>query len=303
MNVRCFLWGILLITVSSCIESDRIMHYVRFEHTINLKSDRIQVPSMLLYPRSLVLCDSNLIVFNEKMDTMFQCFHLPDLTFQYGFGTQGQGPNDFVLPSITPVKYQKNGFVMLDGINLKHISVEKDKAIVQTSTLNYGFNCFNDLISISDSSYCCNGGFENEKEFRFLYPKPDKSCFVSFYQHIRRFRIYGKDGELKRDVILDILPGQERPEVDDYLRFIHPISVYATDSYIYTLNLDMTTEEIENRKTTPNIQVFDWEGKPLTQYKLDCFINTFVVDEVANKIYGAFVEDEDHIYVFNLPRL
>ena len=105
------------------------------------------------------------------------------------------------------------------------------------------------------------------------------------------------------NVILDILHGQERPEVDDYLRFIHPISVYATDSYIYTLNLDMTTEEIENRKTTPNIQVFDWEGKPLTQYKLDCFINTFVVDEVANKIYGAFVEDEDHIYVFNLPRL
>ena len=56
---------------------------------------------------------------------MFQCFHLPDLTFQYSFGTQGQGPNDFVLPSITPVKYQKNGFVVLDGINLKHISVEE----------------------------------------------------------------------------------------------------------------------------------------------------------------------------------
>ena len=159
MNVRCFLWGILFITVSSCIESDRIMHYVRFEHTINLKSDRIQVPSVLLYPRSLVLCDSNLVVFNEKMDTMFQCFHLPDLTFQYGFGTQGQGPGDFFLPSISPVEHKKNGFVMLDGINLKHISVEKDKAIVQTSTLNYGFNCFNDLISISDSSYCCNGGF------------------------------------------------------------------------------------------------------------------------------------------------
>lgn len=66
MNVRCFLWGILFITVSSCIESDRIMHYAQFEHIINLKSDRIQVPSVLLYPRSLVLCDSNLIVFNEK---------------------------------------------------------------------------------------------------------------------------------------------------------------------------------------------------------------------------------------------
>ena len=110
MNVRCFLWGILFITVSSCIESDRIMHYAQFEHTINLKSDRIQVPSVLLYPRSLVLCDSNLIVFNEKMDTMFQCFHLPDLTFQYSFGTQGQGPNDFVLPSITPCEISKERF-------------------------------------------------------------------------------------------------------------------------------------------------------------------------------------------------
>ena len=86
------------------------------------------------------------------------------LTFQYGFGTQGQGPGVFFSSFYFSCgKHKKNGFVMLDGINLKHISVEKDKAIVQTSTLNYGFNCFNDLISISDSSYCCNGGFENEK--------------------------------------------------------------------------------------------------------------------------------------------
>ncbi len=60
----------------------------------------------------------------------------------------------------------------------------------------------------------------------------------------------------------------------------------------------MTTEEIENRKTTPNIQVFDWEGKPLTQYKLDCFINTFVVDEVCKiRFMELFVEDEDHICI------
>ena len=133
--------------------------------------------------------------------------------------------------------------------------------------------------------------------------KPDKNCFVSFYQHIRRFRIYGQDGKLKRDVILDLFPGQECPEVDDNMRLIHPICVYTTDNYIYSLNLDMTTEDVEDRKTTPNIQVFDWEGKPLIQYKLDCFINTFAVDEVAHKIYGVFVEDEDHIYVFNLPQL
>lgn len=143
----------------------------------------------------------------------------------------------------------------------------------------------------------------NQAYIKMTVAKPDKSCFVSFYQHIRRFRIYGQDGKLKRDVILDLFPGQECPEVDDNMRLIHPICVYTTDNYIYTLNLDMTTEDVEDRKTTPNIQVFDWEGKPLIQYKLDCFINTFAVDEVAHKIYGVFVEDEDHIYVFNLPQL
>ena len=44
----------------------------------------------------------------------------------------------------------------------------KTKLSYRTSTLNYGFNCFNDLISISDSSYCCNGGFENEKNLGFF---------------------------------------------------------------------------------------------------------------------------------------
>ena len=78
---------------------------------------------------------------------------------------------------------------------------------------------------------------------------PDKSCFVSFYQHIRRFRIYGQDGKLKRDVILDLFPGQECPEVDDNMRLIHPICVYTTDNYIYTLNLDMTTEDVEDINT------------------------------------------------------
>ena len=80
-----------------------------------------------------------------------------------------------------------------------------------------------------------------------------------------------KRQELKRDVILDILPGQERPEVDDYLRFIHPISVYATDSYIYTLNLDMTTEEMcirDRGKENVDFRIKD------TEYKIVAYVDS-----------------------------
>ena len=36
------------------------------------------------------------------------------------------------------------------------------------------------------------------------------------------------------------------------------------------------------------------------KYDLDVFINAFIVDESASKLYGVFVEDDNHIYEVNL---
>lgn len=327
--------SVVLVLLSGCSgPTAKINHYSGFEQTACIKNVRIEVPPVLLYPRNLFLLKDELIVLNEKTDTLFQRFGMPGGTYQGQFGIKGDGPDDFYLPSIQAVCHTDSGFTLTDANKLKCVNLKNGDPCVTSMSLPYEFQYFNGLVALKDSVYCCNAGFEAKHELRFLYPdggyeesgeypegveprfkdalarnqaynsllvaKPDGSRVAVFYQHLRRYRVYGADGGLETDNSLDILPCQEHPDVDDENRYIHPISLYATDRYIYALNLDMTADEIGGKVRNPNIQVFDWEGRPLRQYQLDCYISSFVVDEPNSLVYGVFVEDENHIYRFKL---
>lgn len=319
-----------------CSKSGDIQHFEKFDVVTLLKAEKTEVPPILLYPRSVFLCNNSLVVFNEKIDTMFQVFHLPEMAYQCSFGMRGEGPNDFNLPAIKAVSYEKDGFTMADVTKLKHIRFDGVNFSVQAEFLPYKFDYFNGLTKLTDSLYCCDGDFEEDKEFMFLYSKgnvelwgdypenidrlksvlnrnqayskimvakPDGTKFGVFYQSVRRYRIFDVKGNLEQDAILDIVPGEEVPNAEAAKRYIHTIAAYATNQYIYALNLDMTAEEIGERKRTPSIQVFTWDGKPVAQLVLDCFISAFTVDENRSKIYAVFAEDEKTIYTFNLPTL
>ena len=129
-------------------------------------------------------------------------------------------------------------------------------------------------------------------------PKGDR--FASFYAYLRQFRIFNSKGELLKAVTLNIDPCDAQVSADPEKRCIYPIAVYATDNYIYTLNLDMTAQEIGELKHFPSIQVFTWEGEPVAKYNLDCMISCFTIDEAAKCIYGMFVENEHTIYTFQM---
>lgn len=261
-------------------------------------------------------------------------FKMPDFEYQGQFGMKGEGPEDFVLPSIRAVSQNETSFVLNDMNRLKNISMNESEPHISSIVMPYDFKYFNGLVKLKDSLFCCNAGYESEYELMFLYPdgqsrelgeyperveprfqnvlarnqaynsllvaKPDGTRLAVFYQHIPRFRIYNTDGKLESDNIMEIPPCQELPDEDDDKRYIHPIAIYATDNYIYTLNLDMTSEEIGNQIKNPNIQLFDWEGHPLKRYQLDCYISSFIVDASKNTVYGVFIEDENHIYKFKL---
>lgn len=188
---------------------------------------------------------------------------------------------------------------------------------------------------MKDGSYVCSAGFESEYELRYIfkdgtykesgaYPeksegrfenvlsrnqaysniivaKPDGSRLALVYQFIRRNRIYDDSGNLLSDNVMTLEPGSSEPALNDDERCIHAIAVYATDRYFYTLNLDMTAQELGTANKFPNIQVFDWNGTPVKQLYLDYYISSFVVDETNQIIYGVFAEDDSHIYKFRLP--
>lgn len=328
------LYGTLILLCGCSDKNGQVSRYSGFEQSVSVKSSSAEVPPVLLYPRSLFLSGNRLIVLNEKTDTLFQVFSVPELEYQGQFGIKGEGPADFQLPSIQPVGYTESGFILNDMDRLKYISWETSGPRVTSRSLPYDFRYFNGLVALKDSTYCCDAGFEDEHELRLLYPdgreevfgtypeevaprfkdvlarnqaythlqvaKPDGTRVAVFYQHLRRYRIYKADGGLDTDNVLDILPSQELPDMNDDERYIHPICLYATDRYIYSLNLDMTAAEIGNKERNPSIQLFDWEGRPVKQYQLDRFISSFTVDEPDGVVYGVFVDDENHIYKFKL---
>lgn len=308
--------------------------FTDFEERTSLQCVKMKVPPVLLYPRALFLLDDKLIVFNEKTDTLFQMFSIPELQYLNQFGTKGEGPEEFNLPSTQAINSNKNSFTLIDCNQLKTIKIEGTKGCVTSIKMPHDFQYFNGLIQLKDSLFCCSAGFESEHELMFLYPNgkykeygefpeevgnrfptplmrnqaynslrvahPDGKRFALFYQHIRRFRIYTSEEKLETDNVLNISPGEIKPDTDSEKCYIHPIALYATNRYIYSLNLDMTPQEIGERKKMPNIQVFNWKGKPIKQYQLDCYISSFTVDEPNGMIYGTFVEDENHIYKFKL---
>lgn len=308
-------------------------HYISFEQSKSLLSVSHKVPPIMLYPRNIYVCDDNLVVFNEGLDTLFQVFNLNDFSYKYSFGIKGHGPNDFIMPSVQAAKVSNTNISILDMKTIKNISFKDDKHIIRTESLDAPFEFLNGFVKLYDSLFCCDAGLEEEKEFMFInhdgsfeqwgeYPentdrlgstlarnqayakisvsKPDGSRFAAFYNSQRHFRIYDDSGKLLHDVYLDISPFEELPAKNPEERYIHTISAYATDKYIYTLNLDMKAEEIASQKCFPNIQVFSWNGKPLKQYSLDRFISSFTVCEKQNKIYGVFVDDDEHIYSFDM---
>lgn len=76
-------------------------------------------------------------------------------------------------------------------------------------------------------------------------------------------------------------------------------TIYVTDNAIYALLFDYHNPEL----IFPNkIIVYDWNGKWITGYALDCMLHSLCVDEKNNLIYGmAFSENESfHLVYFKL---
>ena len=136
-NIVLFL--ILALLCGCSHKRAEINRYSGFEQTISVKSTKIEIPPVLLYPRNLFLLKDRLIVLNEKTDTLFQVFSMPELEYQGQFGIKGEGPNDFHLPSIQAVSYTESGFILSDLNKLKAINWENSEPHITSTDMPYQF--------------------------------------------------------------------------------------------------------------------------------------------------------------------
>lgn len=327
-----FIFLFVILVCACCAQPNRNQTYTSFKETDTLMTATHPIPPIMLYPRGMFLEGDYLVVYNDKMDTCFQVFDRKNLQYLYSFGLLGGGPEDFQMPMPQVVGKNAAGTFIQDGNVLKLISFADGTPVISTHKLPLEQRVYNGLRMLADSSYVCEAGFEENKEYLFIhadgtseykvdYPEteerfgsllarnqaygrieavhPSGERFASFYSFDRRFRIIDRSGEILHDVTLDIAPREKQIPVEDRDRRIHTLSAYATENHIYTLNLDMKPEEIYAQKGLPSIQVFSWEGEPLAQWFLDRFISSFTVDEDSHTIYGVFAENEKEIYTFD----
>lgn len=330
---KILVYVILLASLSACSVKPTVELYDSFNMTGALVGENHTIPPVMLYPKNFFLKDSFLVVFNEKMDTFFQVFDRVNFAYKYSFGSRGEGPGDFILPASQLVANNPDETIVLDMNRLKKISFENAQPLISDLKFSGIQPFYNGLIKLADSLYVCDANLEEECEYVFIYPDgelkkwgiypegierfgnllsrnqayskikiahPSGKYFAAFYTNSRRLRIYDVCGSMLHDIELNVLSGEQEVSLEAEKRYIHAIAVYATEDYIYTLNLDMTPQDIYARKQFPSLQIFSWEGKPLKQYKLDRYISAFTIDEDRQILYGVFAEDESSIYTFNM---
>lgn len=283
-----------------------------------LHADRIEVPPVLLSVTSLfTVGDDTLGIYQRSDDTLFSFWKLPECKFLFKAGARGQGPNDFLELDKT-FQGREGGFRTFEIASgrVKDVAIEGNGLVitqVRKPDVNQQMNRF---IFLADDTYCfflLDGDSEfasyneldglkpfgqypdlitknpNELDV-FAYNKltvahPEGNRFAAFYAYLKMCRIYGKDGTLLKEVLLD---GPVELENGQRKMYYSP-APYAKGDYIYILAHD-TDETI--------LEVWNWNAEMVDRYSLDKKVNQIMV--YGNRIYGFSRTNESVVYTFDM---
>lgn len=131
----------------------------------------------------------------------------------------------------------------------------------------------------------------------------DKIVFVNTY--FNQIELYHCNGELIREIRRgksieeDVAGGGQKN--------FYYYGVQITDKYIYALYLGENNKNIVKSALgilKSKLQIFDLEGKPIAEIKLDRLVDDFFLNETQNTIYCLSGEDEERVFTkYVLPNL
>lgn len=114
--------------------------------------------------------------------------------------------------------------------------------------------------------------------------------------------LYSLDGSLGKTICvgkeLDCIEKIERKEVWDRMYTYADLRVYADFFGAVYINEDEKTYQMK-RERLPSILLFDWNGAPLAELKLDHFITSFDIDFTNGNLYTLDVHS-DEFYTYNI---
>lgn len=322
----------------SCINKDtqnKVIIIHDFPKEGSLTAEIKDIPPVAMTPSYIFTSGNYLVLYNNKKDTLFDIFSIPELKLLHSSGTKGEGPQDFYQLERRMFLPTKKGFKVFSQPDKKikevwitdstlWIDNEQSKKFEIDQIPVNGVIALNDTSIIywgnidSDAEYVSHGIISGAKTF-CSYPKWDKknrpdapifkyvknsilnkdhSRFISFYGYFKQFRIYNTDGKLLKDVAVQHPPYENtiKEKAEERIIYYHiPPQTYEDYIYVMCKNATRSEEKIQE------LQVWNWEGEPIARYNMDRKLTIFTISPENKKIYAIDGENEDKIYVYDLP--
>ena len=292
----------------------------------------------ILNPTAIYCCGGHVVIFDGG-STPFLTFWTGDsLHHEFSAGSIGQGPNEFLHPRDNYFVASDSGFYLLDSgmeweVRLKGESLQVVNKVPITT-----YDAINQLVRLGGGRYIMAGLTDGSSGEHLLfdqntgslvpfgeYPPSDafdtgefifnlnftagregKPCVWDFYQNRNLIRQYSTEGELLRELALDGIREWHNPADTRLIMEYHPYwrRVVATDNRIYTLFYHQETiDEIDSGDCTPELQVWDWDGRLQARYLFDRPYSDIAVSE-AGVLYAINQIERDayQVYTFRLPQ-
>lgn len=330
---------LVLFVIPSVLYPQGKVQKIVFPISKSVSHKTISIPPKIYASLSTILIYENYLVSIEPdSDTIFSIFQLPGCKYIGSFGKIGRGPgefftfdarNAFVTQDGIKFKDTRNQFV---EVNLRSY-LKTGKPSLTIIKLPGEMDTMSDGFQLNDSIYCGRpymGGRDNKPYIRCniktkvvetygewpnLYPKerqktfwtlyggrsrvkPDKTMYVSFLNVIKMFRIYDSAGNLKKEVVMEL---QDNLFDGDWIKS-YPVLYYTcirtTNKYIYALNI--ACRGPDSPKTIPSLEIWDWNGNPIANLKLDIPVSQFDITRDGKSVYCIDWVTMDKIFLYDL---
>lgn len=295
---------------------------------VSIETDDIFKPEGI----ETIIRDTILIMESRSANTMFRIYSFPQLKFIKELGTVGRGPNEFMFPTLIPTKDKEALCYVFEGTNKKIYKLAKDLNLypLETSTpdkyLNERtekqFSALNEN-NILFSNYTQVYHYINDStaidpvkeiiDLRYLKGHKFWGAYIGSFGVNDAFNRFVYAYKYDKRLVFGDLEGNTRiiKFKQDQAGFAQSLDenvtnywkLYPCKNYVYISYSGRKPVEAYRDNTNGDryiyIEKFDWNGNPVSKYKLDKW-GYFMVDEQNNKLYIISALDEFPFIEYNL---
>lgn len=298
------------------IQLESLPKTVEFPHEVTDPGSIVELGSVINIERWSLEGD-NLLCLSSDTDSVFYRFNGNTFQNEGSFGVRGQGPGEFLIPTIvestsgnplifdnsTKTIYTLNGketikkiVIPEENINLPYLIGEKNIGFIGLRG-DSRVLLIKDLTSgeTVDSIEFNRDGIEDENIVNEIHYSAYKNHFVVGREFMDRIVV----GEIDNNgLIKDI----KRYEGKGHLSPTQPyyVDVDCGENNFYLLSMGkMDFSDMDNPKGAPEIQIYDYNGKPQMKFVLDFFPRKMLVDEKRKRLLLLSAED-DNLHILKL---